>query len=226
MSRVTNVMLSVTSKDRANAEEFSKWLKEDCPRVDPRDKATGCGDLALITDPETHNWGGYKHPECDVYAGTLNHARVGSVIDRFGRVPWRVPSAVQLFVMDQEEFFFRVWMIRDGAPRQYAPTSPIEEDDAFWPSEETESTEQKRARMARRIAEEATAGGEIDGILAEFRTHNADIIDVIFAVRTGLGVDVGAAKQVVVTSVAWRDYADAQRQYLEWAEKTVLRDAD
>ncbi|MGC4815182.1 hypothetical protein ACLQ29_32115 [Micromonospora sp. DT228] len=47
---------------------------------------------------------------------------------------WHHPSAVQLLVMDQEESFFRVWMIRDGALRQYAPSSPDEEDDEFWPT--------------------------------------------------------------------------------------------
>lgn len=49
MSRVTNVMLSVMDEDRAGAEEFSKWLDEDCPRLDPRIDWTGCGDLVLIT---------------------------------------------------------------------------------------------------------------------------------------------------------------------------------
>ncbi|WP_222864434.1 hypothetical protein [Micromonospora sp. WP24] len=44
---------------------------------------------------------------------------------------------VQLFVMDQEELFFRIWMIRDGALRQYAPSSPDEEDDEFWGTAES-----------------------------------------------------------------------------------------
>lgn len=130
MSRVTNVMLSVMAEDRATAEEFSRWLDEDCPRFDPRVDWTGCGDLALITGPES-GWGGRKYPESTVYAGTLNHAYVEAVVEQFGRMPWRHPNAVQLFLMGQEEFFFRVWMIRDGGPRQYAPTSPSEDDDAF-----------------------------------------------------------------------------------------------
>jgi hypothetical protein len=131
MSRVTNVMLSVMAADRVAAEEFSRWLDEDCPRFDPRTDWTGCGDLALITN-ENSRWGGRKYPECTVYAGTLNHAYVVAVVEQFGRMPWRKPHAVQLFLMTQEELFFRVWMIRDGEPRQYAPGSPLEDDDAFW----------------------------------------------------------------------------------------------
>lgn len=41
---------------------------------------------------------------------------------------------MQLFLMDQKDAFFRLWMIHDGAPRQYAPSSPDEEDDEFWPA--------------------------------------------------------------------------------------------
>ncbi|MEU2614646.1 hypothetical protein ABZ570_24150 [Micromonospora sp. NPDC007271] len=69
-----------------------------------------------------------------MYAGALNHADLAAVVDHFGSLAWRNPKAAQLFVMDQEDWFFRVWMIRNGAPRQYAPSSPNEEDDEFWPS--------------------------------------------------------------------------------------------
>jgi hypothetical protein len=69
-----------------------------------------------------------------VYAGALNHADLDAVVKHFGSVAWRKPNAVQLFLMDQEQSFFRVWMIRDGALQQYAPTSPGEEDDDFWPT--------------------------------------------------------------------------------------------
>ncbi|WP_328443839.1 hypothetical protein OG780_01560 [Streptomyces sp. NBC_00386] len=44
---------------------------------------------------------------------------------------------VQLFVMDQEESFFRLWMIRGGKLRQFAPLEPSEEDEAFWPDTPT-----------------------------------------------------------------------------------------
>jgi hypothetical protein len=66
-----------------------------------------------------------------VYAGTHAHAHVDAVVEQFGRIPWLVPHAAQLFLMGQEEFYFRLWMIRAGRLQQYAPMSPLEDDDGF-----------------------------------------------------------------------------------------------
>jgi hypothetical protein len=129
MSWVANLMLSVEIDDNANAEDFSRWLDEECPLRDGPGFG-GRGRLALITGRDTQ-WGGYKYPECEVYAGALNHADLHAVVEHFGYVAWRNPNAAQLFVMDQQETFFRVWMIRDGKVQQYAPTSPSEDDDEF-----------------------------------------------------------------------------------------------
>ena len=73
--------------------------------------------------------GGTKYPECSVYAGVLNHADLNAVVRCFGSLGWHRPGIAQLFLMDQEEFSFQVWMIRHGALRQYAP--PEEEDYPF-----------------------------------------------------------------------------------------------
>ncbi|MFJ9780773.1 hypothetical protein ACIRSS_14385 [Amycolatopsis sp. NPDC101161] len=62
-------------------------------------------------------------------AGTLNHADPGALLNRVRTLP----HAVQLFLMDQEQLFFRVWMFRDGELRQYAPEQPDEADPAFGP---------------------------------------------------------------------------------------------
>lgn len=131
MSWVANLMLSVDTSDSGNAEEFSRWLLEECPRRESERGLGGCGQLVLTTGPDTI-WGGHKYPECQVYAGALNHADLAAIVARFGSTPWARPNAAQLLLMDQEEFFFRLWMIRDGEPRQYAPTEPDEEDNAFW----------------------------------------------------------------------------------------------
>ena len=64
-----------------------------------------------------------------VWLGVLNSADLDLVVKHFAAVPWRVPRAVQLFVMDQEQLLFRVWMIRDGRLQQYRPD---ETDDGFW----------------------------------------------------------------------------------------------
>jgi hypothetical protein len=121
MSWVANVMLSVGWDDRANADAFSAWL----------DAERGYGSLVPITGPDAR-WGGYKRPECLVYAGALNHADLDAVVEHFGAVVWRNPNAAQLFLMDQEESFFRVWMKRGGTVQQYAPLAPDENDDEFW----------------------------------------------------------------------------------------------
>jgi hypothetical protein len=136
---VANVMLSVGWGDEGNAEAFSRWLGEECPHRQPDLDPGGRGSLRPITGRD-NQWGGHKHPECAVFAGALNHADLDAVIRRFGEIEWYSPNAVQLFVMDQEDAFFRVWMIRDGAVRQYAPTVPDEEDDEFWPAEEPRGT--------------------------------------------------------------------------------------
>ncbi|GAB4106087.1 hypothetical protein GCM10028790_51060 [Micromonospora taraxaci] len=133
MSWVANVMLSVGPEDGLNAEAFSGWLDNECPRREPGMRPGGCGHLRLITAAD-NQWGGRKNPECEVFAGALNHADLAAVVEHFGSVAWRNPNAVQLFLMDQEDGFFRLWMIRNGAPRQYTPSSPDEEDDEFWPT--------------------------------------------------------------------------------------------
>ncbi|MEA5358484.1 hypothetical protein VA596_02970 [Amycolatopsis sp., V23-08] len=130
MSWVTNMMLSTAMEDWEAAETLSEWLRTEAPRrYDPA--ALGCGYLRRLTEGADPPWGGWKSPECAVWAGTLNHADPAAVLDRVRRLPWRAPHAVQLFLMDQEQLFFRVWMMREGELRQYAPERPDEEDPAF-----------------------------------------------------------------------------------------------
>jgi hypothetical protein len=217
-------MLSVVEDDESNARDFSRWLEERCPRTDPR--WSGCGELALITDVSNHNWGGFKHPECVVYAGTLNHARLDAVIEQFGRIPWRVPNAVQLFLMDQEQVYFRLWMIRDGGPKQHAPEVPDENGGEFWPANLHESIESQRERLARKVADGVGTGNDLEEVLAALRAEHTDFIAVILAVRAGLGIGIGEAKNLVVTSEAWRDYAEAHTDYLEFAERSQFKDLD
>jgi hypothetical protein len=73
-----------------------------------------------------------KWPECRVWAGALNHCDLDALRRRVAETPWREPNVVQLLVMDQEESFFRLWMIRGGELRQFAPSVPSEEDAGFY----------------------------------------------------------------------------------------------
>ncbi|WP_411574180.1 squamosa promoter-binding protein 15 [Streptomyces fradiae] len=129
MSWVANVMVSADASDWQNVEALSDWLRGQAPRRYQAD-ALGVGSLRLITGPG-NTWGGGKSPECEVWAGALNHADLDALRARFAATPWQRPNAVQLLITDQEEAFFRLWMIRHGELRQYAPLQPSEADDAF-----------------------------------------------------------------------------------------------
>ncbi|WNI27360.1 squamosa promoter-binding protein 15 [Streptomyces sp. ITFR-6] len=107
MSWVTNVMMSVDGADTASVEALSEWLRTDAPRR-AQPQSYGVGFLKLLTSPETNQWGGWKHPECEVWAGALNHADLDAFKQRVFETPWREPKLVQLLVMDQEEGFFRM----------------------------------------------------------------------------------------------------------------------
>lgn len=139
MSWVANIMVSVTYQDQDNAELFAQWLRMHpgvyLKRQGYRPEAFEPGGVlpfsgALSESPD-EVWPGPKRHECHVWLGVLNDADQNAVRDYFATIPWCVPNAVQLFLMDQEEFFFRVWMIRDGQLRQYAPLEPDENDDCF-----------------------------------------------------------------------------------------------
>jgi hypothetical protein len=113
-------MVSVAYGDESTAEAFSEWLAYECPHADPRATGLGCGSLRRISGVDSQ-WGGAKVPECWVYAGTLNGADLGAVVAQFGKTRWRFPGQAQLLLMDQDESTFRLWMIEEGGPRQYAP---------------------------------------------------------------------------------------------------------
>ncbi|MFF0869279.1 hypothetical protein ACFYUV_46500 [Nonomuraea sp. NPDC003560] len=129
MSWVANVMVSVDAVDRPNVEALSNWLRAEAPRRDR--PGMGCGFLTETTGQDSQ-WGGWKFPECSVWAGTLNHADLPAVLDRVQNIAWRCPNAVQVFLMDQEESFFRLWMLRNGMLKQYALPHPGEEDEGFF----------------------------------------------------------------------------------------------
>lgn len=118
MSSVTNMMLSVSCDDRPQAVQLSRWLESN-GRV-PGASSRGCGSLREISH-ETVRWGGAKLPECQVWAGVLNHADLPAVLAAVARTAWVEPDSVQLLLMDQHDFHFQLWMVRDGVWRQYAP---------------------------------------------------------------------------------------------------------
>ncbi|MEV5156791.1 squamosa promoter-binding protein 15 [Streptomyces sp. NPDC053728] len=129
MSWVANVMISVDMAHGATVKMLSEWLRTEAPHRAP--KARGVGFLNPMTAPRTNEWGGWKQPECEVWAGVLNHADLDALKRRVFEVPRREPNLVQLMVMDQEDGFFRIGMLRGGEPAQFAPVQPNEVDEGF-----------------------------------------------------------------------------------------------
>ncbi|MFJ6617808.1 squamosa promoter-binding protein 15 [Kitasatospora sp. NPDC091335] len=127
MSHVANVMISVNFVDRPGVEELSGWLRTAAPRQGYGPGEVGwVGYLNETTGSDTR-WGGGKYPECDVYAGALNHADLSGLVARVERITWEEPRFVQLFVMDQDEQYFRVWMFHGTELRQLVPEGREEE---------------------------------------------------------------------------------------------------
>lgn len=123
MSWVTNLMVAHGLQDLDRAVEFNEWLTTAAPRreggMDP-----GAGRLSLTTEHPADAWAGPKFPECHLWLGVLNHADVQAVVDRFVALAWRRPEDAQLFLKDQEQSFFQVWMIRNGRALRCTPDPP------------------------------------------------------------------------------------------------------
>ncbi|MFC6012659.1 squamosa promoter-binding protein 15 [Nocardia lasii] len=117
------MMLSVSFEDEPLVVEFSDWLRS---HGGPHGSTLrGCGYLRDLTSSEVR-WGGRKMPECTVWAGALNHADIPALLTKVAEFAWLEPDTVQLFLMDQGDICFQVWMIRDGVLAQYAPMEPRE----------------------------------------------------------------------------------------------------
>ena len=122
MSWVANVLVTADRVDTDVIRILSEWLRTECPWRVPSvpPGATGVGSLEYLSDRST-GWGGGKYPECNLWAGALNHADLVAVRDKVHSLPWRYPSAVQLLIQDQEQDYFRLFMIRDGDLREFSP---------------------------------------------------------------------------------------------------------
>jgi len=130
MSWVANMMISVALPDQGLLPALSDWLHRDAPwnahsgRVDLK----GVGNLTDQMSSGLSTWGGTKRPECSVWAGVLNHADLPAILARIESMPWEAPGAVQVLLLDQEETYFRLWMIREGHMTQFSPVPPPEPD--------------------------------------------------------------------------------------------------
>lgn len=123
MSWVANLLLTVNLPDEPLVESLSRWLETDCPWNTPSTPpgAKGVGFLRPLTGDDKDVWGGWKRPEVTLWAGVLNHADLVAVRRQVESMPWREPQWLQLFLQDQEEPTFRLYMFAGDQLQQYAP---------------------------------------------------------------------------------------------------------
>jgi hypothetical protein len=118
MSVVTNVMVSFCNLEFEKPGFFPQlesWFEDK-------------GGLGSITHghsgPQPYSWGGNKHPECVLFAGAYNHLDIDAMLKHFGSLDWAWPELAQIFIMEQEESTFCIYMFKDGSLQRvlaYAP---------------------------------------------------------------------------------------------------------
>lgn len=132
MSRTTEILLHVGIEDEDLLTELSFWLQAEAPRADGRVEGPTGHLLPLTGEVGAEAWGGFKLPAATIWAGVANYLDVNAFVAEIERVPWRRSEAVQAFIRDDGDPWFRMYMIRDGVARQYAPPPPEGEQDRPW----------------------------------------------------------------------------------------------
>jgi hypothetical protein len=72
----------------------------------------------LLTKCGERFWGGGKVPGCYLFAGTFNYLPLDDFIAELNKLEWREPEAFRMFVQEDDDRAFGVWVIRDGALEQ------------------------------------------------------------------------------------------------------------
>src|SRR4051812_39578211 len=106
MSWVTNVLVSYSileGENRSNLAAFREWFEP----------IGGIREIAGVNTDWSNPalwWGGTKNPECELWGGAYNHLDHVAFWDHLNRMLWSYPQSVQVFLMDQEDARFQVWM--------------------------------------------------------------------------------------------------------------------
>ena len=53
--------------------------------------------------------------------GVLNHADEPAILKHLSRQPWAEPDGVQILLRNEDDHWYRMYMLRDGTLTQYAP---------------------------------------------------------------------------------------------------------
>jgi hypothetical protein len=122
VSWVANVMISASiGEDPKNLADFSEWLRVERRGGRRRShqaslESAFCGQSLTVV-----GLGRVEVSRGPHLGSTTNRADIGAIVEHFESTPWREPWTVQLFVQDQEQDYFRVWMLRDGVAQQVVP---------------------------------------------------------------------------------------------------------
>jgi hypothetical protein len=93
----------------------SQWLWSPQPTHEPLTTRAFFDAASRVPGWPTRRRGSKRTP-------TVRRARIRET-------PWRFPGRVQVFLKDQEQSYFRLYMFRDGAWNQCAPAPPPDADD-------------------------------------------------------------------------------------------------
>lgn len=123
MSRVTEILLHVGRTDERHVEDLSFWLRDFAPRSDDRVTGSPGHLLPLTGELGGESWGGHKAATAIIWAGVANYLDLNAFVDHVAKVPWNEPDNVQLLLRDEDDPWFRVFMIR-GGPRPICSYTP------------------------------------------------------------------------------------------------------
>ena len=175
MSWVANLILVVSQlEETTNVESFDDWLRNDAPwnGVSVPPDAMGVGYLGDLRS--SGGWGGFKNPEVRIYGAALNHADTIAVVQQFAVTEWIHPQVAQLLICDQEQDYFRVWMVSNGKPVLLTPEPDEGKDDLDF-----DATLQW-SRAVRRMLTLDPANSPL--LMEELRPHwQQPAADVVFA---------------------------------------------
>lgn len=110
MSWVTNVILHVGIFDKELVVKVNEFFERD--RI--------CGFVSLDDESLPKGWyGGTKYLEACFSVGAFNHLNMNNLLAHIRGIEWSLPEAVQLIVIDQEDYKCKLIDIFPDAQAQY-----------------------------------------------------------------------------------------------------------
>lgn len=120
LSRLSNIVVSADPEDVPVVLRFSNWLAGEDDASDenaPSTRRVG----SLVEAVSRGGWGPSPWP---VHSGVLRNARHELLVEWFARAAWQYPEYAQLWLRDQDDNVFSLWMFRDGVLQRITPHPP------------------------------------------------------------------------------------------------------